>query len=208
MIKLTKTPILPNCQVPNGFFFGITVNFIIQKLKRKHLVVSVFSGDRFFWGNERKYFTHIPGPNWSAKIWVGAIASLPTSSYGPKMYCICMFTLNNLFSRDRPFLCHMYIVHTYSKYSVPVFSSLFILNLMAKKYICTQHKREIFLCTIHYILHNFISTYLLLNSKTLQAMTDFLAHIVRNVDHKILNIEKVSDIYFLCSTEQARFTNA
>ena len=39
-------------------------------------------------------------------------------------------------------------------------------------------------------------------------MADFLAHIVRNVDHKILNIEKVSDIYFLCSTEQARFTNA
>ena len=25
IIKLTKTPILPNCQVPNGFFFGITV---------------------------------------------------------------------------------------------------------------------------------------------------------------------------------------
>ena len=35
-------------------FYGMTVNFIIQK--------SVFSGDRFFWGNERKYFTHIPGP--------------------------------------------------------------------------------------------------------------------------------------------------
>ena len=104
----------------------------------------------------------------------------------------------------------MYIVHTYSKYSVPVFSSLFILNLMAKPKNTYVHntKERFFLCTIHYILHNFISTYLLLNSKTLQAMTDFLAHIVRNVDHKILNIEKVSDIYFLCSTEQARFTNA
>ena len=31
MLKLTKTSILPNCQVPNSFF-GITVNFIIQKL--------------------------------------------------------------------------------------------------------------------------------------------------------------------------------
>ena len=30
MIKLTETPILTNCQVPNGFF-GITVTFIIQK---------------------------------------------------------------------------------------------------------------------------------------------------------------------------------
>ena len=29
MIKLTKTPILPNCQVQNSFF-GITANFIIQ----------------------------------------------------------------------------------------------------------------------------------------------------------------------------------
>ena len=32
MIKLTKTPILPNCQVPNGYFC-VTVNFIIQGLK-------------------------------------------------------------------------------------------------------------------------------------------------------------------------------
>jgi hypothetical protein len=28
--KIAKTSILPNCQVPNSFF-GITVNFIIQK---------------------------------------------------------------------------------------------------------------------------------------------------------------------------------
>jgi hypothetical protein len=31
MIEEAKTLILPNCQVPNGFF-GVTVNFIIQKL--------------------------------------------------------------------------------------------------------------------------------------------------------------------------------
>ena len=54
MIKLTKTPILPNFHVPS-VFFCMTVNFMTQKLKSKH------SGDRFFWGNERKYFTHIPG---------------------------------------------------------------------------------------------------------------------------------------------------
>ena len=42
-------------------FFDITVNFIIKKLKSKHLALSVFSGQRFFWGNERKYFPHIPG---------------------------------------------------------------------------------------------------------------------------------------------------
>ena len=32
---------LPNCQVPN-YFFGTTVNFIIQKLKSKHLVCLSF----------------------------------------------------------------------------------------------------------------------------------------------------------------------
>ena len=32
MIELTNTPILPNWQVPNGLFFCITVNFIIQNL--------------------------------------------------------------------------------------------------------------------------------------------------------------------------------
>ena len=32
------TPILPSCKVPNGFFFGITVNFSVQVLKNKHLV--------------------------------------------------------------------------------------------------------------------------------------------------------------------------
>ena len=37
MIKLTKKPILPNCQVPNDFF-GIYINFIIQKIENKHLV--------------------------------------------------------------------------------------------------------------------------------------------------------------------------
>ena len=39
---------------------GVLVNFITQKLKSKHLAISVFSGQRFFWGNERKYFPHIP----------------------------------------------------------------------------------------------------------------------------------------------------
>ena len=39
----------------------VLVNFITQKLKRKHLAISVFSGQRFFWGNERKYFPHNSG---------------------------------------------------------------------------------------------------------------------------------------------------
>ena len=47
-----------NCQVQNGFF-GIIVNFITQKLESKHLVCLSF----LWWrGNERKYFSHIPGP--------------------------------------------------------------------------------------------------------------------------------------------------
>ena len=40
---------------------GVLVNFITQKLKSKHLAISVFSGQRFFWENERKYFPHISG---------------------------------------------------------------------------------------------------------------------------------------------------
>ena len=35
--------------------------FYHQKLKSKHLAISVFSGQRVFWGNERKYFPHILG---------------------------------------------------------------------------------------------------------------------------------------------------
>ena len=42
-------------------FFGATVSFIIQKSKSKHLVCRSFQWLQFFWGNERKYFTHIPG---------------------------------------------------------------------------------------------------------------------------------------------------
>ena len=36
-----------NSQVPNGFFIGITVNFIIKKLKSKHLVSLSFL---LWWG--------------------------------------------------------------------------------------------------------------------------------------------------------------
>ena len=59
VIKLTKTPILPNYHVAKWLF---SVNFITQKLKCKHLAISVFSGQRYFWGNERKYFPHTGGP--------------------------------------------------------------------------------------------------------------------------------------------------
>ena len=60
MIKLTKTPILPNCQVPNGFFLVRLQIFSLKNSKVNALFVPVFSGDRFFWENKRKYFTHIP----------------------------------------------------------------------------------------------------------------------------------------------------
>ena len=52
--------ILPNCQVPNGFFW-YTCKFIFQNLKYKHLVCLSFLSWQVFWGNERKYITHIPG---------------------------------------------------------------------------------------------------------------------------------------------------
>ena len=54
--------ILPNCQVPNGFF-GIPVNFICQNLKNKHLVCLSFLLWQVFLGNKSKYITHIPGLN-------------------------------------------------------------------------------------------------------------------------------------------------
>ena len=58
--KLDQTPILPNCQVAKMAFFDIIVNFIIQKLKSRHLVCLSLLWF-LFWGIERKYFTHIPG---------------------------------------------------------------------------------------------------------------------------------------------------
>ena len=42
---------------------GALVYLITQKWKSKHLAISVFSGQRFFWGNERKYFQNISGLN-------------------------------------------------------------------------------------------------------------------------------------------------
>ena len=42
MIRLTKTPILPNCQVQNSFFFCIIVHFNLQILKIIHLVCLSF----------------------------------------------------------------------------------------------------------------------------------------------------------------------
>ena len=60
MIKWTKT--LPNCQVPN-VFFGITVNFIPQKLKSKHLLsLSQFSLVTDFLMEREKTFYTYSGP--------------------------------------------------------------------------------------------------------------------------------------------------
>ena len=45
-------------KLPSGkmAFFDITVNFITQKLKSKHLAISVFSGQRFFEGTRGNIF--------------------------------------------------------------------------------------------------------------------------------------------------------
>ena len=63
MIKMTKTPIVLNWPVPNGFFFGITVNFIIQKLmyflmhstmcKKSFRICKLFKN---FWSPQCKYY--------------------------------------------------------------------------------------------------------------------------------------------------------
>ena len=69
MIQLTKTPILPNCQVPNGFF-GITINY-------KHLV-SVFSGGSFFLREREKIFCTYSGPWECVKSFDCILIQLPT----------------------------------------------------------------------------------------------------------------------------------
>ena len=57
---------IAKCQM---HFFVIAVTFIIQKLKSKHFVCPSFLWWQVFWGNERKYFTHIPIYLWNvAKI--------------------------------------------------------------------------------------------------------------------------------------------
>ena len=91
MIKLTKAPILPNCQVPNGFFwysckfyhskYGrpkvlksviyaprslptvcIIRSLIIQKLKSKHLICLIFLWRQVFLREREKIFYKYSGP--------------------------------------------------------------------------------------------------------------------------------------------------
>ena len=54
MMKLTKTPIFPNCQVPNGYFLFI-VNFVIKELKFCK-IVQLFLCQLLWWvrGNLRE----------------------------------------------------------------------------------------------------------------------------------------------------------
>ena len=61
MIKFTRTQILPNCRVPNDFFC-ITVNFIIQKLKSKHLVCLSFLMWQIILMEREKIFYIYSGP--------------------------------------------------------------------------------------------------------------------------------------------------
>ena len=60
-VILTKTPILPNFQVPNGFF-GINVNFITHKLKSKHLVCLSYLWWQVFLTEREKIFYTYSGP--------------------------------------------------------------------------------------------------------------------------------------------------
>ena len=48
---------------------GNMAKLITQKLKSKHLAISFFSGQRIFWGRERKYFPHILGQRFSLRLW-------------------------------------------------------------------------------------------------------------------------------------------
>ena len=59
MIKFT---VIPKKVI---WHLAIWQNFIIQKLKSKHLFCLSFLWWDFFLGNERKYFAHIPGLNLS-----------------------------------------------------------------------------------------------------------------------------------------------
>ena len=71
--------------MPHGFF-GITVHFIIQKLKSKHLVCLSFLWWEIFWRDERKYLAYILGhsigSDKQAVEWInsclGKILELPT----------------------------------------------------------------------------------------------------------------------------------
>ena len=61
IIKLAQTLVLPNCQVPSGFF-GINVNIITQKLKSKHLVCLSFLWWQGFLREREKIFSTYSGP--------------------------------------------------------------------------------------------------------------------------------------------------
>ena len=56
-----KTPILPNCQMPNGFLWYryLTINLVIQKWRSKHFVFSQFSlATCFFREWEKIFYTY------------------------------------------------------------------------------------------------------------------------------------------------------
>ena len=85
MIKLTKTPILPNCQVPNGFFL-YNWNCIIQKLKfckidQLFLCVSFF-GERTYERIERISFSQNPNLSYIQLGYVGSFGPQQQLLYG------------------------------------------------------------------------------------------------------------------------------
>ena len=59
--QLTKSPILPDCQVPNGFVFQFSHSRIEAFEKLLSFLLCQFLWWEVFLGNQRKYFTNIPG---------------------------------------------------------------------------------------------------------------------------------------------------
>ena len=103
---------------------GGLINFITQKLKSKHLVCLSFLWWQFFWGKERKYFTHIPGLNSLSKsIEEKARKFCPFCTYCPiglgysnmpeielLYYIIALINYSRLSFAEWPQLCCLHLV--------------------------------------------------------------------------------------------------
>ena len=82
---------------------GVLVNFVIQKLNTSF--VSVFYGDRFFWWNERKYFTHISGHS----LWTAPDYFCPQLIYNVKSLLLLLILKIALGEIDFKSQCHWYV---------------------------------------------------------------------------------------------------
>ena len=101
MIRLIKIPILPNCQMPNGFLWYryLTINLVIQKWRSKNFVFSQFSlATCFFREWEKIFYTYFRpiGGFFSESIDALVISSNAWTFYFPELEFLEVLTYKDV----------------------------------------------------------------------------------------------------------------